>query len=172
MPRYIDPQSDKDKGWPELFDAFWRKDRARFGVFAYKKKKGSMRMTELSREARKRLAEFLPDALQVVLNSYREFTTTQMELPECDPDAERSVEEVGTGKQRKAKTPTRRPRAKSRAREFKEHHDACKTAVGHLELLLKVASNLKEDMSEDESAEMDACLDKAASELNMWKTEK
>lgn len=111
-------------------------------------------MTEISRETRKRLAQFLPDALQLVLNSYLEFTTAPQQPAGADND---SADGMG---------------GRKTAKEFKEHHDACKVAIAHLELLLDLASSLKEDMDETESPEMDACLAKATTEVNVWKTGK
>jgi len=63
-------------------------------------------------EARSRLAiaDFLPGAIQTALDSYQFFSGDQA----------KSQEETS-------------------AKQFKEHHDACKVAIAHIELLIKLA---------------------------------
>jgi len=67
-------------------------------------------MPQIEGDMRLRVAEFLPDALNAALLSYQTFSETQATDPK-DP----------------------------KASEFKAHHDACKVALAHIQLLLKLA---------------------------------
>jgi hypothetical protein len=97
---------------------------------------------EISAEARKRLAVFLPVAIAQALESYQRFMDTPAEPEEpADEDAN------------KPKPRIPKPRA-SKAKHFKDHHDACKMAIAHIELLLKLAEAVhqdNEDAAKDEA---------------------
>ena len=44
------------------------------------------------------------------------------------------------------------------AKEFKAHHDACKVAIAHIELLLKLADSVKAEQAGDASGAVDPAL--------------
>ncbi len=67
-------------------------------------------MPKIEMRSRKAIAEFLPEALNTAIASYQLFS-----------------EEEDTGELKK--TPTK----------FKAHHDACKVAIAHIQLLIKLA---------------------------------
>lgn len=67
---------------------------------------------------RLRIAEFLPQAIETAMLSYQEFSEEQATLP--------ASEALDVAKDDKAKI-------------FKAHHDACKVAIAHIELLIKLA---------------------------------
>ena len=68
-------------------------------------------MPTIESRTRKDIAAFLPVAIQTALGSYQQFSEAQV------TDS--------------ASTPT--------SQEFKIHHDACKVAIAHIELLIKLA---------------------------------
>jgi len=74
---------------------------------------------KLEGDMRGQIAEFLPKALETALDSYRIFSDQVVKKKD-----EENTEPL---------KPT----------EFKSHHDACKMALSHLQLLLKVADDLK-----------------------------
>lgn len=67
-------------------------------------------MPKIEQRMREDIATFLPNAIQSALKSYQSF----------------SEEEAADPKVTKAKN-------------FKDHHDACKVAIAHIELLIKLA---------------------------------
>ena len=119
-------------------------------------------MPELSAETRKRLAEFLPEALRLALESYQNFMTATPDKSE--PQQEPEAESDDKGK------PKPKPRAKkaTEAKEFKDHHEAGKVAIAHIELLLELAKDLKEELEHEEES-----LDwvQAETEVTLWKSE-
>ena len=82
-------------------------------------------MPQIEARTRKDIAGFLPAAIQTALDSYQQFSEAQI------TDS--------------ASTPT--------SQEFKAHHDACKVAIAHLELLIKLArwADLPDPHVEDEN---------------------
>ncbi|MGB0719260.1 MAG: hypothetical protein ACPGRX_02240, partial [Bdellovibrionales bacterium] len=74
--------------------------------------KASKYMPITQEQTRKDIAAFLPHAIQTALLSYREFSEAQITDPESSPSSA----------------------------TFKAHHDACKVAIAHIELLLKLAA--------------------------------
>lgn len=89
-------------------------------------------MTTFESGMRERVSKFLPRALETALLSYHEFSEEQATAPE---------DEQEIGKDEKAK-------------HFKAHHDACKVALAHIELLLKLArlADLPDAFGGDEKA--------------------
>lgn len=71
-------------------------------------------MTQFNDQARRRIAEFLPAALETALESYQEF----VERPPLTSDKGEKTND------RKA---------------FSDHHTSCKAALSHIELLLKLS---------------------------------
>lgn len=67
-------------------------------------------MPKIEVRTRRSIAEFLPTAIQTALVSYRRFSEEEATAPED-----------------------------INARDFKAHHDACKVAIAHIELLIKLA---------------------------------
>ncbi|MCF8495852.1 MAG: hypothetical protein K9G62_04200 [Alphaproteobacteria bacterium] len=61
---------------------------------------------KINDETRKQITKFLPQAIEMAIDSYRVFS-------------KKGVEKEG--------------------KDFKAHHEACKVAIAHLELLLKLA---------------------------------
>lgn len=68
-------------------------------------------MPQIEVQTRKDIAAFLPHAIQTALESYQSFSEDQATDPESAVTA----------------------------KEFKDHHDACKVAIAHIELLIKLA---------------------------------
>ncbi len=103
-------------------------------------------MTTFESGMRERVSKFLPRALETALLSYHEFAEEEATAPE-DPE--------GAGKDEKAK-------------HFKAHHDACKVALAHIELLLKLArlADLPDPDGGDESARMGGLMALAQNELD------
>ena len=99
-----------------------------------KKKQGSA----LEEKTRAKIAQYLPDAIDCALQSYRRFYADEM------------VED---------------------AKAFTAHHTACKTAIAHIELLLKLAAwaHLPRDNKSDDT--LAALLSDAQTELNKYKEE-
>lgn len=89
-------------------------------------------MTTFESGMRERVSKFLPRALETALLSYHEFSEEQATAPEPEQEI---------GKDEKAK-------------HFKAHHDACKVALAHIELLLKLArlADLPDANGGDEAA--------------------
>lgn len=80
-------------------------------------------MPKIETGMRARIAEFLPCALQKAIASYETFMEKEHEKdPEKDPKND----------------PEKIDKTQSSA-EFKIHHDACKVALAHIELLVKLA---------------------------------
>ncbi len=71
-------------------------------------------MPKIEAGMRERIAEFLPKALETAVASYTSF----------------SQEETSASGDKKATT--------DKAKTFKAHHDACKVALAHIELLMKL----------------------------------
>ncbi|MAI62556.1 MAG: hypothetical protein CBB87_08785 [Micavibrio sp. TMED27] len=98
-------------------------------------------MASIETQTRKDIACFLPEAISVALESYRYFTQDQITKNE-------------------AITP----------KTFKEHHDACKVAIAHIELLLKLArwAELPDPQIEDQDKQkqMSEMIERAQQELN------
>ncbi len=69
-------------------------------------------------ETRKQIARFLPDALAKALTSYHEFM--DVDIP-------------------KGKPKTDEAEGQTSASAFERHHKACKAAIAHIELLIKLA---------------------------------
>ncbi|MCB1650738.1 MAG: hypothetical protein KDI46_01665 [Alphaproteobacteria bacterium] len=67
-------------------------------------------MPKIEARTRCAIAEFLPHAIETALASYRRFAEDEATTPE-----------------------------ENKAKEFKAHHDACKIAIAHIELLIKLA---------------------------------
>lgn len=81
-------------------------------------------MPEIEVQSREAIADFLPRAIQTALDSYQHFSNAQI----TDTDS----------------TPC--------SKTFKAHHDACKVAIAHIELLIKLAkwADLPDPKLEDE----------------------
>ena len=77
---------------------------------------------KIEEATRKQVAVFVPELIEMTLQSYRDF----MNGGPDDPPSE----DMETGK----------ARPKSASKVFAEHHNAGKVALTHLELLLKLAS--------------------------------
>lgn len=69
-------------------------------------------MPQIDDRTREHIAAFLPDAVEKAINSYLKFAKKGVKTNE-DDETEPS--------------------------DFKSHHDACKVAIAHIELLLKLA---------------------------------
>lgn len=91
--------------------------------------------------ARKKVAIFMPKAIDEVLQSYYDFL--------CDK---------GKGND-----------SRTREKKFAEHHSACKIALSHLELLIKIASMAKLETGEQGIAAQ--LLLQARSETNTYRGE-
>lgn len=80
-------------------------------------------MPEIEVQSRKAIAEFLPRAIESALFSYEQFSL----------DHSTSNESL-------------------QSKDFKAHHDACKVAIAHIELLIKLAkwADLPNPQLEDE----------------------
>ena len=98
-------------------------------------------MPEIEVRTRKDIAAFLPRAIQTALDSYQTFSENQI----TDTNS----------------TPT--------SQEFKAHHDACKVAIAHIELLIKLAkwADLPDPKVEDENqqAVLQSLIEKGQQEL-------
>lgn len=97
-------------------------------------------MTEtVKEETRERIAGFLPDALDIALQSYHSFARSEI------PDD---------------------------AKGFSSHHNACKIAIAHIELLLKLAkwAHLPDDnvVNEDHQRRLVTMLEDAQAEYNAY----
>lgn len=105
-------------------------------------------MPKLESGMRERVSKFLPRALETALLSYHEFSEEQATAPE-------NTEEIGKDE---------------KAKNFKAHHDACKVALAHIELLLKLArlADLPDPNGEDDKARahMVSLIESAQRELN------
>lgn len=73
-------------------------------------------MKKTEEDPRKRIAQFLPQAINKVTESYEQFLEQMKAQSEKKPDEENFD-----------------------PKKFKEAHDACKMAIAHVELLLKLA---------------------------------
>ena len=98
--------------------------------------------TKIEDASRARIAEFLPDALLKAMRSYQEFVARE--------DAAAAD-------------------GKAAAKAFSEHHSACKVALAHIDLLLKLArwADLPDPADEDANRRMilEAVIGEAESEL-------
>ena len=81
-------------------------------------------MPELEQQTRRDIADFLPEAIETALESYRNFS-----LEQATKDDEETPE------------------------SFKKHHDACKVAIAHIKLLIELAkwADLPDPQLEDEA---------------------
>lgn len=114
---------------------------------------------EISDEARKRLAAFLPEAMTQALESYQHFMIQPQQMPE--PEHEEPEPKPDNNR---SKPKPKRP--KSKAKDFKEHHDAAKMAIAHMELLLKLAETLQaKNKGEAENENLKTLLDTARAEI-------
>ena len=68
-------------------------------------------MPTIEARTRRDIAAFLPHAIQTALDSYQKFSEAQIIDSNSNPTSQ----------------------------EFKAHHDACKVAIAHIELLIKLA---------------------------------
>lgn len=104
-------------------------------------------MPTLESGMRTRIAKFLARALETALLSYHEFAEEQATKPDDEQEK----------KDDKAKT-------------FKAHHDACKIALAHIQLLIDLArwADLPDPEIEDENAErtLRMLLENAAAEVD------
>ncbi len=74
-------------------------------------------MPKIEAGMRAEIACFLPSALETAIQSYVKFSEEEATMPD--------------GKREELK--------KNDAKSFKEHHDACKVCIAHIELLIKLA---------------------------------
>lgn len=81
-------------------------------------------MPDLNDDARARIAAFLPEAIMAALDSYHHFLR-------AGPDESKDGDQ---------------------AKNFKAHHDACKVAIAHLELLIKLGKSLDIDAQDEADA--------------------
>lgn len=81
-------------------------------------------MPQIEVQTRADIAAFLPGAIQTALDSYKMFSEAQITDDACAPTSQ----------------------------AFKAHHDACKVAIAHIELLIKLArwADLPDPKVEDE----------------------
>lgn len=87
-------------------------------------------------QTRKRVSEFLPEAIRKTLDSYHEFVGSEIN---------------------------------NDAREFSAHHSACKVAIAHLELLLKLARWADvPDQKQDDSQVLVDLMREAQAELQSY----
>lgn len=96
-------------------------------------------MTKIENKMRRSIAATLPHAMRIAVNSYKRFS-----------EGEKRAWEALTNEE-KEKT--------SRAKAFKEHHDACKVAIAHIKLLIELAqwadismADMKEELHNSELA--------------------
>ncbi len=87
-------------------------------------------MPKIETGMRARIAKFLPHALETAILSYHEFSEEQATTPEEETDQSKN----------------------DKAKSFRAHHDACKIAIAHIELLIKLAqwADLPDPTLEDE----------------------
>lgn len=102
-------------------------------------------------DIRDQIAMFLPQALENAIQSYDEFLKRKEEAADnC------SAEE--TEERKKERSPSD---------DFKKHHDACKVALAHMELILKMADKAGLESSvEDKRADFLRLLSEAQTELD------
>ena len=111
-------------------------------------------------QTRNRIAEFLPKALASAINSYHAFSCLETE----------------NNGQEDTQHTTKNTKSVSKAKTFYDHHNACKVAIAHIELLLDLAkyAHLPDDdinadgtrdnlvsMLEEAQAEYNAYLDRS-----------
>ncbi|MBK9584396.1 MAG: hypothetical protein KA099_03080 [Alphaproteobacteria bacterium] len=89
-------------------------------------------MARLEAGMRTRIAKFLPHALETALLSYHEFAEEQATAPDSEEE-----------------------KTDDKAKTFKAHHDACKVALAHIQLLIDLArwADLPDPEIEDENAD-------------------
>lgn len=105
-------------------------------------------MNEMNEDARKRIAEFLPAAIVSALKSYREFLRA-------------GPPEIKDGEDGDP------------AKNFKSHHDACKVAIAHIELLIKLGKAVEaeaENLADAEQDQLFKTLAQAQAEIDLQKT--
>lgn len=103
-------------------------------------------MNRISKEARERIAKILPDVLLQALESYQNFLSS------------------GVGEQKKG----------DNSKNFKSHHDACKMALSHIELLIKIAKELKactDTIDDERHQELQYAIDNASVEILQYKNQ-
>ncbi len=97
-------------------------------------------MPHIEAQTRKNIAEFLPSAIMTAITSYQRFS-------EEEATAAEGME----------------------AKDFKAHHDACKIAIAHIELLIKLArwADLPDPHLENENQQaiLQRMIESAESEL-------
>lgn len=76
-------------------------------------------MPKIEAQTREAVAAFLPGAIAHALESYRRFSQEELQGARAEDEKD------------EAKSLT--------AKQFKDHHDACKVAIAHIELLIKLA---------------------------------
>ncbi|MGH1398519.1 MAG: hypothetical protein ACRBCT_04820 [Alphaproteobacteria bacterium] len=82
-------------------------------------------MPQIDDQTRNHIAAFLPDAVKTAIESYKAFAEEQATKPtQPKPEGDEASET---------------PEPSEEAKKFKSHHDACKVAIAHIELLLKLA---------------------------------
>ncbi len=84
---------------------------------AFKKIQETEAMNKIEEKTREQIATFLPEALNKALSSYQDFASGH-----------------NTGSQK-----TKTDDVPQDAKAFKDHHDACKVAIAHIQLLIKLA---------------------------------
>ena len=97
-------------------------------------------MPHIEVQTQRDIAVFLPEALKTALESYMKFSKN----PHHTDD-------------------------NNHAKNFKDHHDACKVALAHIKLLIELARQIGSDPqleSEMEQAQLAAIIDRAREELN------
>jgi len=100
-------------------------------------------MSEIKDDTRQRIAEFLPGAIAAALKSYRDF------LHAGPADLEDGQEG-------------------DPAKHFKNHHDACKVAIAHIELLIKLGKAVEahaEDLEYAKRQQLHEMVEKAQKEI-------
>lgn len=90
-------------------------------------------MNKISNTMRHNMAANLPHALETALESYKEFSVLGLGIDKEEADKDK------------------------RTKDFKEYHTALKVALSHVQLLLKIAADLKDIF--DEEREIQAALD-------------
>ena len=98
-------------------------------------------MPTIEVQTRREIALFLPQAIQTALQSYQDFSQEQ-----ATSDSETD------------------------SKDFKAHHDACKVAIAHIELLIKLArwADLPDPKldDEDKQAMLQSLIESAQGELD------
>ncbi len=87
-------------------------------------------MTDVNADTRRRIAEFLPGAIASALKSYREFLCL-------------GYAGIDDGVEHK----------QDHAKHFKAHHESCKSAIAHIELLIKLGKSVEAAADEVEEVE-------------------